>query len=153
RTFCALLNYATESRRKIPQETLLNTMASVMYRLLYLSFPTNSLDEIVRLGLMGFCTNIFLQWSKVNLPYPHLSRTFKGCLSNLSIPIAPHTMLWVLVSGGISLCTQDDDEWLVPWIQTTANICSARTWSQCRDILKNFLWIDFVHDELGQKLF
>lgn len=153
RTFCSLLNYAAESKRKIPQETLLNTMASVMYRLLNLEFAFGSLDETVRLGLLGFCAHVFLQWSRVRLPPHHLSEAYKDCLLSLRDPIPPQMSLWLLLIGHISLFSEEDEPWLKPWLRTILYLCGATSWEEARVIMKAYLWIDFVQDEVGAEAF
>lgn len=152
-TFCVLLNYASESNRKIPQETLLNTMASVMYRLLHLKCPSGTLEEIFRLGILGFCSNIFLQWSTVKFPHRHLSTTYKRCLADLAVPIAPQALLWLLSFGFISLSLEEDYHWLQPWLRTTFDTCSIDSWIEARTILKSHLWVDFLHDRPGAQMF
>lgn len=152
-TFCSLLNYAAESKRKIPQETLLNTMASVMYRLLNLEFAFGSLDEAVRLGLLGFCSHVFLQWSRVRLPHHHLSKTYKDCLLGLRDPAPPQMSLWLLLIGDVSLFYEEDEQWLRPWLHTILYLCGATSWDEARVIMKAFLWIDFVQDGAGAKAF
>jgi hypothetical protein len=59
--FCSVINFAVESEQRISTETLLDTMSSVMYRLLDMSFEANSSDEAIRLGLLAFSSGIFLK--------------------------------------------------------------------------------------------
>lgn len=125
KTFCMLVNYAADSKRKIPQETLLNTMASVMYRLLNLSFDAGSLDEMVRLGLLAFCSKVFLQWSRVRSPPRHLSRSFRDCLLSLTEPVSPQVTLWLLLTGYISVFSDEDEAWLQPWLRAVLEMCGV----------------------------
>lgn len=152
-TFCALLNYAAASGRKIPQETLLNTMASVMYRLLDIKFISGTLDETIRLSLLGFCSHIFLQWPSVKLPPHHLSTEYRKSLLGLTIPLAPQMSLWFLVMGDMSLFSHEDEVWLRPWQRAVLELCGAATWNEARVTLKGFLWIDFLHDKAATKIF
>lgn len=128
-------------------------MASVMYRLLNLEFDFGSLDETVRLGLLGFCAQVFLQWSRVKLPHHHLAKAYKDCLLSLREAIPPQMSLWLLLVGYISLFPKEDEQWLKPWIQTIFHLCGAASWNEVRVILKGYLWIDFVQDEVGAKAF
>lgn len=152
-TFCALLNYASDSERKIPQETYLNSMASVMYRLVHLSFPPGSLDELLRLGLLGFCSHTFLQWSFVKVPHRHLSAAFRSCLLSLEDPVPPQTLLWILFIGPIAILADDDSGWLVERLAVTSHACGITSWSSFRTTLKRHLWVDFLHDHLGMGIF
>lgn len=152
-TFCALLNYASASGRKIPKETLLNAMASVMYRVLHLSYPSGTLEEMIRLGILGFCSHIFLQWPQFKASYRHLSNMYRRCLADLSAIIPPQTLLWLLSCGYISLFFQEDGDWLRPWLRTSFDACIIGSWNEARTILKSYLWVDFIHDGIGLKMF
>lgn len=128
-------------------------MASVMYRLLSLEFPPGSLDAMIRLGILGFCSHIFLQWTNVKIPHHHLQKTYKDCLLSLEPTVSPQLHFWLLFSGDISLFTGADSVWLRPWLHTMAGLCGIRTWEEARAVLKRFLWVDFVHDQVGVEIF
>ncbi|KAI1210036.1 uncharacterized protein F4807DRAFT_460323 [Annulohypoxylon truncatum] len=85
--FTMLVNYAAETQNKLPKEYLLDTMASVTYRLLHKSslFPRSSLNEAMRLGILVFGSGIFLQWAGVQLPYTHFPAAYRDCLVNLNL--------------------------------------------------------------------
>lgn len=154
-TFCSLVNFASDSMRKIPQETYLNSMASVMYRLLHLKFAFGTLDEILRLSLLGFCSHTFLQWSLVKLPHRHLSVAFKECLlGSLGSPVAipPHTLVWILSTGLFALFPEEDNDWLLTRLKATLDACGSTHWSLTRGTLKRHLWMDFIHDPLGRRM-
>jgi hypothetical protein len=51
--FCSLVNLAAETHRMYPMEIVMDTIAAVMYRLLHMSFPSGSIDEAIRLGLLS----------------------------------------------------------------------------------------------------
>lgn len=128
-------------------------MASVMYRLLDMEFPPGTLEEIVRLGLLAFCSHIFLQWPVARLPPQHLSAQFKNCLLRLTVPLAPQLCLWLLFTGDMSLFAEDDEIWLRPWQRAALKMCNVRSWSQARVSLKCFLWIDLLHDKIATGVF
>ncbi|KUI67267.1 hypothetical protein VM1G_02890 [Cytospora mali] len=154
-TFCSLINYAAESKRKIPQETMLNTMAAVMYRLLHMRFPSGSLDEVVRLGLSVFCSHIFLQWSNVGLPLHNLPLAYKTCLLDFgnSSKISTKILFWLLMVGRMAVFGADEDTWLKPWLWLSVNECGAGSWGEARTIVQHFQWIDFVHDQYGRVIY
>ena len=154
-TFCSLINYAVETARKIPQETLLNTMAAVMYRLLHMRFASGSLDEAVRLALSAFCSHIFLRWSNIILPLHHLSSEYRTCLKdqNTLQRIPTRVQLWLLVVGSMTVLSSEEDAWLKPRLGLMVDSCGARSWSEAQTILKSFQWIDFVNDEQGLAIY
>lgn len=153
--FCALVNYAAESERKIPQETFLDSMASALYRLVGMKFPVDSLDEAVRLGLSAFCSHVFLQWSSFRPPHHHLPTVYKQCLTEhlcsdsmaLSEP-----MPWLLMVGAMAVFPKGDT-WLWPWLRRATGVPgsdASGSWGEIRASMKRLLWIDFVHDRRGE---
>ena len=58
--FCSVINFAADSGHFNSVETLLETAASVMYRLLGMNFEAGSNDEATRLGLLAFSCSVFL---------------------------------------------------------------------------------------------
>ncbi|KAI1461932.1 hypothetical protein F4805DRAFT_188175 [Annulohypoxylon moriforme] len=111
--FAILVNHAAEMQSKLPQDYLLDTMASVTYRLLHKSsqFPPNSLDEAMRLGILVFGSSIFLQWAGVRLPYTHFPAVYRDCLVNLnlkSLDLLPHTRTGTPTPGDHDSSSSDD---------------------------------------------
>lgn len=154
--FCCMINLAAEANHKFPQADLLHTMASVMYRLLYMHFEHGSLDEVIRIGLLAFSSSIFLQWQDVRPSYSHLPNAYRGCLAGLKgmEGVAPPPLLWLLFIGAISVFSEPEDHaWLKLWLQREIGSSGVQSWGGMRQILKSFLWIDLVHDKPGQKVF
>lgn len=152
--FCTLINLATATKRQITKETLLETMASVMYRLLYMSFPSGSTSEMVRLGLLAFSSHIFLQWLDIKLSYRHFHASYRKCLKGMETlnVLPPSIMLWLLMIGAISVFTEADDERLELSLRRYILLCEGEPWSRVRVILKRFLWIDCLHDKQGKAI-
>ncbi|RYP37686.1 hypothetical protein DL768_010836 [Monosporascus sp. mg162] len=61
-SFCEVINFAAHSDQCVTTEVFLDTMSSVMYRLLAMHFDSGSADEAIRLGLLSFSCSAFLQW-------------------------------------------------------------------------------------------
>lgn len=154
--FCVTINSAAERKRQLPKETLLNAMASVMYRLIRIKrFKSTSINEAVRLGLLVFSSHIFLYWQDIKLPYVYLPDTYRSCLLNLTLPgsLPSQVLLWLLIIGSLAIFTPTDDVWLLPWARVNIELCQAHDWSELRGQLKVLPWIDFLHDEPGQAIF
>ncbi|CAM1509475.1 Fc.00g032140.m01.CDS01 [Cosmosporella sp. VM-42] len=154
--FCSTINSAAQRKRQLPKETLLNAMASSMYRLLRMnSFDTTSIDEAIRLGLLAFSSHIFLSWQDVKLPHTYLPEAYRGCLLNLKLPdtLPSQVLLWLLMIGYISIFTPADDPWLMPWVRVNIELCEAHSWSDLRGQLEAFPWIDILHDKPGRAAF
>lgn len=154
-TFCSLIHYARKCNRKIPQQTLLNTMASVMYRLLHMRLPCHTVDDAVCITLLAFCSHVFLQWSKLKTPQRYLTNIYRDCLLSLTISdqVAPQTVFWLLMIGSVSVLPKEDDSWLLPWLHDTARTCGFETWEEAQSVLMNYPWVDFIHDDLGADAF
>lgn len=140
----------------IPQDTFLNTMASVMYRLLAINDLDHlDLDGAFRLALLGFCSHIFVQWTKMRVCYRHLSQLYKSSLSTLksTSQVTPDNMLWLLFVGHSSILPVEDERWLVPCIRDAIRSCGLETWEEVQTTLNGYLWIDHVHSECGEAIF
>lgn len=155
--FCSQINLVAETNCRLPGESFLDTMTTVMYRLLHMSFETGSIDEAVRLGLLALSSHVFLQWKDVRPSYVDFPATYRNCLANLQAVdgfASYHLLLWLLMVGAISIfTTADDDMWLKPWLRVNMNLCEVTSWNKMRDILDSFLWIGLVHDQPGMDMF
>ena len=154
--FCSAINSAAEHNRQLPKETLRDTMAAIMYRLLRMnSFDSTSIDEAIRLGLLAFSHHIFLRWRDLKPPQTYFPDTYRTCLLNLKLPdtSSSQILLWLLMVGSLSFFTPADDAWLIPWIRVNVELCGAHDWIGLRSQLKEFPWIDILHDNPGQAIF
>ncbi len=155
RKFCSVINLAAATQCRISPEVNLNTMAAVIYRLLQRSYEGSSVEEALRLGLLAFCSHVFLRWQNVGLPYNHLSTRHRRCLAELSASpeACPRTLLWLLTIGAISMSTELNAEWWNSSLRHSIELCGVSSWAEMRQTLKSFLWIDVLHDQLGKKLY
>lgn len=157
RDFCKTVNTASKTHRRLPEQMLLDSMASAIYPLLNMRFPSGSVSETCRLGLLAFCSNAFLQWQGMNVNYKSLSSIYRRSLLGLGEQrdaVPPQAMLWLLMMGGIALFTSEEDRlWLLPWLQDTIDQCVVFGWEDVQEVLKPFLWVDFVHDRPGERLY
>ncbi|KIN08820.1 hypothetical protein OIDMADRAFT_175530 [Oidiodendron maius Zn] len=152
--FCAVINFAVQSEQRISTETFLDTMASVIYRLLDMRFDANSKNEAIRLSLLAFSSSIFLHWKRFGMSYPHLVSVYKDCLARMTLSeIPPQLLLWILVVGAISILDAANIEWLNPVLLTNIDICEIESWNTMQDLLKSFIWIGLIHDKPGKEVF
>jgi hypothetical protein len=142
-------------------------MGSVMYALLGMNFSTtNPINEAIRLGILAFCSHIFLERRGIRLPNGYLRENYRSaCFEDVPRDNASSSRwfsLWFLMIGKISIFTSDnhtDDDYSA-WIKyrLTENLISLNnenycSWPQLRLILKSFLWIDILHDAPGKIIF
>ena len=153
--FCALANISANSNNKLPKEVLLDTMGSVMYRLLHLRFKSGTTDEVTRLGLLSFSASVFLMVRHGAFSMPCYPSAFRDCLLNLAQPtIFPYqVLLWLLVAGSTAGFPQGDDVHLKSSMRTIATTHHVVSWDEMKEILKSVMWIDIIHDGAARVLF
>lgn len=154
-SFCSSVNLAAEARGRIPWESFLSTMTSLMYSLLHMSFDVNSVNEAIRLGLLSLSSHIFLQWKVARVTYAHLTVSYRKCLHRLecSNRISPHLLSWLLMVGAVSVFEQPDHSWLRPRLRASIESCGVESWSEMQDILGSLLWIPLVLEKPGKDFF
>ncbi|KAE9366376.1 hypothetical protein N431DRAFT_419622 [Stipitochalara longipes BDJ] len=153
--FCSLVSLAMETQRMFSMEIVLDTMASVMYRLLHMDFETGSTDEAIRLGLLALCYCIFLQWQGMKLPSSYFPSTFRSSIFDFKDRngFPKQVLLWLLMVGAISIFSISADTWLKDCLQEHISVCHIRSWNELREALKSFIWISPLHDKLGEAIF
>jgi hypothetical protein len=155
RRFCSMVNFGTRTQQKINPEIIHETMTSVMYRLLNTSFIDGSIDQAVQIGLLAFSYHLFIQWQDIRLPYQHFPRIYRDCIQTLKVvdSVSPRLMLWLLMTGAISLFNVSEETWLKDLLWEYVSICQVRTWKEMRDILKSFMWIPLLDEQMGKQIY
>ena len=152
--FGHMINCTAKSQHRIATETFLYTMTSVMYRLLDMTkFKVNSIEEAIRLSLLAFSSNVFLQWKQLGLSYNYLATTYRNCLAESRCSnVPPRLLLWLLMVGAVSIFRCDDEKWLRPRLRANIDsIGGLKSWTDMHNILKFFMWIGLVLDEPKKK--
>lgn len=152
--FCSAINSAAKNNRRLPKETSLNTMAAVTYRLLHMdNLDDSSVDESIRLGLLAFSSHIFLRIQDVKPLYAYFPDAYRRCLSSVNFQKGTSPLLlWLLMIGAISFFTPADHCWVIPRLRANIEACGLHNWNQLRHQMKEFPWIDILHDLPGQKV-
>ena len=154
--FCSVINFAAASEKRITVGIFLDTMASVMYRLLDMHFEIASSDEAIHLGLLCFSSSVFLQWQHLGMSYIHLTSRFRDCFVRLTTApshISPRLVLWLLMVGAASVLDGSDDVWLKPLLRETMAFCEVGSWRELRDLLMSFMWIGLANDRTGKRVY
>ncbi|OAG45530.1 hypothetical protein AYO21_00166 [Fonsecaea monophora] len=153
--FCLQINRAARTKRKLSEEFLLEATASVMYRLLHMSFATGSLDAAIRLGLLAFSSQVFLQLPDFRVRRTTLSSAYQQALAGLDTlddkwrPL----LLWLLVVGRITVLEDTSDIWLSPWLKSTIKRYGIDSWTGFRDMMDSVMWIGLVFDRPAEDIF
>lgn len=154
--FSHVINRAAKYQHRIATETLLTTMASVIYRLIDMTkFKSDSTEEVIRLGLLAFSTSVFLQWKQLGLSYNHLATAYRNSLAELPCPnIPPQFLLWFSMVGAVSVFGCDDEKWLRPRLRANIDsIGGLESWTDMQELLESFMWIGLVLDKPGKEVF
>lgn len=155
--FCSVIDLADTSGQLITVGTFLETMASVMYRLLDMHFAPGSRDEMIRLGLLCFSCSVFLHWHHLGVSYDHLASLFRNCFATLETTtyssLSPQVTLWLLMVGAVSVFDDSDHVWLNSSLRKVMGECEVVSWHEMRHLLVSFMWIGLVHDKMGKRVF
>lgn len=133
-------------------------MISILYRLTHLSFTSNPIQEAIRCGLLAYSSAIFMQRQFMEQPYDHLLNCYSNSLFRLrkatDIDLPVPIVLWLtMLSHVVAHKEPSHEEWRTVWLDEAISRAGIDSWSQAREILKSVLWIDFIHDQLGNKVF
>jgi hypothetical protein len=143
-------------------------MVSLQYRLVYLKYEDGfgfnedstsfqqCLPEAVRLGLLAFTTTIFQQIAWVDTPYRDLATNFKAILLKLEIPTDVDiwkVKLWLLFVAALSVLRGDTSIWLKESLLHCLKELKLPSWKDTKMVLKEYLWVDMIHDEEAEKVF
>lgn len=154
-TFSLQINHAVLTNNQLPRDLLIDTIASVMYRLIHMRFAPGCLDEVTRLGLLAFGTDVFLQWQQ---SFPGGATCFPAMLRESLSQFGqadnfPHFMMWVLLIGASTVFSEEDNTWLHPWLKANMEVCRVRSWDDARAILHGMPWVDILHGNHGRSAF
>ncbi|OTA61487.1 hypothetical protein K449DRAFT_330998 [Hypoxylon sp. EC38] len=154
RKFCLLVNLGMQTQRLVRLETTHRTMTALMYRLLHMSFTAGSIDEAIRHGLLAFSYHVFLQWQDIIPPYHQFAAAYKSCILGIKNAggISSQLLLWLLMAGAVSVFNVSDESWLRELTKEYSDICQVRTWKEMRDILKSYMWVVTLDEEVGKRI-
>ena len=153
--FCSVINRSARSKRKLSEATLLQAMASVMYRLLHSSWTFRSFEEALRLALLAFCAQVFLPKLGLNIQDTALSSTYRECLIHIvsSARISSRVSLWFQMVGAVAVFGVGDHVWLGPLLRSSIKRCGIGSWDELAKTMQSFIWIGLLFDGPGEKFF
>jgi hypothetical protein len=157
-SFSCLSNLAYQTTRKLSPEIYNEMVISILYRLTYLSFESEPLQEAIRTGLLVFSSTIFIQRNFFEQPYDHLLSLLSNSLikmresSDVDVPVP--IVLWLtMLSHIVAEKEPYQEDWRGVWLDETLLRTGIDSWSQARDMLKSIVWVDFIHERLGKQAF
>lgn len=156
RTFSRAANVATETGVKMPTSFFLRFVGSVPGRLTNLRLDPFSTGELLRLCMLAYLRNIILHGNSAVKQMAYLSEELKAALLAHETPASPEIerlQLWSLFVARLSVFVESDGDWLQGLLIRTISSLGLRDWSDIREVLKSFLWVDVVFDTPAKELF
>lgn len=155
--FCNILSTAAEFKgEKVTEETFLQNIVSIMYRLAHQRFERGSVDEAFRLGLIAFSSPIFLCWNKVELADPRFNSAYRDTLETLELSntnVSPKERLWLVMVAALSMADEPGGvAWFRSRLRSSIESCDVFTWAGVREVLNSVLWIGLMFDSQAKEL-
>lgn len=150
REFSLLAELAYQTTGTLDPSLVNEAMISIMYRILHLSFINNTVEEVLRLGLLIYCTHIFLPGQAFVGRYQHLVDNLRDAFDDPGRPvdqIPVDIRLWLAVMAAILYPPALEDLVVAGVISSALEALRLRSWSDTRGVLKSVLWIGFMHDQ------
>lgn len=155
--FCRLCNLAAQTPHKLLPNTFSEIMTSVLYRLINISFEFMPILEAIRLGMMVFASQVFLQWRGMRQRQTQLDDGFGRVLLVLKdlegFKASPKLNFWLLVMWHTCVSTTSENGTLTEWLKSLVKQLRLDTWKDAKDVLKSLMWIDALFDKSLAQLF
>jgi hypothetical protein len=156
RCFTVLANLAFQTGRKLNPEVFQEILTSVVYRAMLLEVSPHPLIRVLHLGILAFCSTVFLQGDKIKARFVYLAKQ----LLKVIVAVGDDekdtfgvVKLWCLIVTGLSVSTNADEDWLIPQLRSQIQREGSSSWKEVRTLLKTCLWIDALHDKEGKRLY
>lgn len=156
--FSCLSNMAYQTGGKFSPETYNEMMISILYRLMHLSFLDDGMQRLVQTALLTYCSTVFLIRMYQANPYGRLKDLFSTELfkffQSTSRCVPQVVAFWLLMIN--HLVPNEDScptEWQTVWLDETIALDREGTWAGASTMLKSVMWVDFVHDAQGRKVY
>lgn len=162
--FCNQVNETVADQRKLSDQLLLDTTASVMYGLLDESIQLDQIDAMTRLALLSFCASTLLSWNQLQMPLGWLQQEYQQSLHNFMMSpkrssglrgrVDPAMQLWYLLTYATSFypLSADAKAELSSWLVEVLRSAELTDWTAAKHVLTKFPWIDTVCDARTQKV-
>lgn len=156
REFTMAVNLAHQTQREISSDLFQEALISVQYRLLHLSYNAHDNHETLRAAMLAFSSIVLFETPDLTEPRRHLVINLQRILQSIQGDTDTKWLkitLWLVFIYRASGLGSPDDSWLDDlWLKTTLSL-GLTTWTETRELIKGFLWLDAVHDEAGKLYF
>jgi hypothetical protein len=156
REFIRSANLAFQTGHKMDCFLFQDILISVQYRVQLLDMSVETLAKAIHVGMLAFSTDVFLQLKGLEMGFENISTQLRGSilgLQDLEDDSILEFKLWLLFVARMSNVKNNQDSWLTPEMKKTLEVLSLTTWKPVRERLKNYLWVDVLHDSGGKETF
>lgn len=161
RVFSQKANEATVSGVKMSQDFFARLSAGVPPRLIELQgeYDPGSPSELLRLCMLAYMKCLLMQVRGFGHRLKSLAEVLKNVLLEQPTPLrsSPELvkfLLWAYFISAISIFEHlDDHEWLRSALTAALASLHLSTWQETRKVLKGYLWVDVVYNDLGKYTF
>ena len=177
REFSGLVNDAAAKGARLPMEIASRLATSVPYRLLRLRVDEGqeatrtgpvALHELLRLCMLAYAKMLLVKLPGVGKKMTVLAKGLKDSLTAWHCDLQLRTvrdgvsrdllgarslLLWGTFVASVSIFEDLDEGWLNEILVQTVWVLGLRGWGEARASLKDFLWIDLLLDQPGERLF
>jgi hypothetical protein len=125
---------------------------SIQYRLLHQRYSVESdpVLEGVRVGILSLITMLFVKTpfaeSRCDWLTTRLRRVIEAMPTHLAV--LADLRLWLLLIGSMAVFVDND-----PWVLEQIAASGESEWAVVRERMKAIVWMDIVHNKLGQRAF
>jgi hypothetical protein len=148
--------------------TTYHVHASVQYHLLmfrstrYSGGQISAIQEICSLGVITYLKTVYDFQRSISTGRPPIGAStdivtiqqLKSCLDFIEIntPQTQAFFLWMLFLGGSVVASTKERTWFVARLARTIVEMQIRSWEDMRELLKRFLWVDWIHGDPCREL-
>jgi hypothetical protein len=159
RTFSASANMAAQTTRKIDPELFQEVLISVNYRLMLLESKKLGADgsfELLCLAMLAFSASVFLQTACHGMIFGILTTKIVSIMSGIgwatnAMPSAVN--LWIQFMLAMTSLKTPDHDLALDTLGDLVRRSALTTWTDMRTMLKRVLWINALHDRVGEQIF
>jgi hypothetical protein len=158
REFSKLVNDAAAAGTKVSAEIAAQLATSVPHRLLRLQIGPDQahvlLYELFRWCMLAYTKMLLIKLPGIGRKMTRLADGLRAVLTSAKAdPSLSRLRLWGAFVAGVSIFDGSDKEWLVDILVQSLSELGLQTWSETKEVLKGFLWIDLVFDGVAERMF
>jgi hypothetical protein len=155
REFAKGANLALQTNRKLSPRLFQETLISILYRLLFLSYAEADAQEAFRMLMIHVSTSILFSTQSNNASYSQHEHMLIPALRMMNSfqDTSPKLWLWTAFIARLRQQPPKDYRWLNE--SMFRRICGVgiAKWDEVRAILKEFIWVDGLYHEAGMRVF